>query len=111
MSTRLAPVAAVGLTAIVAGAVSADQYAPPDDTVPPRPAYHHGHVVSVAHVDLQDEVVLRGPLHGVHARVVAIQHKFFDAEPWVELLAIAPDDNGHLYWLMVPACALDRVRR
>lgn len=108
---RLAPATAIALTAIGAAAVAADTYLPPDDREPPRPTYHHGHVVHDAHVVPQDEVVLRGPLHGLRARVVAVQHKFFDAEPWVELLAMQPDDNGHLYWLMVPACALERVRQ
>lgn len=107
---HVAPATAVAFTAIIAGAVSADQYLPRDEREPPRPAHTHHHTTSVGHASLQDEVVITsGPLRGVHARVLGLQHRFFDAEVWAELLTLEPDSNGHLLWIMAPACAIQRV--
>lgn len=105
---RLATLA-VGLTAIAAGGVAAD-HLPPEERQPPRPAHTHQHTTSVGHADLQDEVIITsGPLRGVRARVLALQHRFFDAEVWAELLTLEPDANGHLLWIMAPACAIRRL--
>lgn len=95
---------AVLLAAAVLAAPAAD-----DDAL--RPAHLHGHS-HVSRIRPQDEVIIiSGPLTGIHARVLAVQHKFFDAEVWAELLLLQPDENGHLHWILAPICSLHRVEQ